>query len=590
MKTIYTSLITLLLLFFGIGNTTAETPQEIISKYVQSQSQNLTAYDIESHFQTLMTDPTFCTPMAAENSASTQMGVAALDATHFVVVYGGSGGTKAVIGVVSGTTITSFGTAVQINTGGFGNLEVAALSSTLFVAAYEDSGKGSVIACTVASTTISPGTEVQFNSGNTTRVAVAALTSSLFVISYQDSGDSNKGHAVAGTVAGTMITVGNEANFASFTTTNFPSKLTSTDFVIAYKDNSLNHGRAIVGTIVGTTITFGSPSTFTTNVPQNEGLTCATLTPTKFVVAFQDVSDSNKGKAVIGEVSGTSVTGFGTIATFNSLSTFAPSVAELGTGEFSVCYRDQGNSNAATGQIGTVSGTTITFGNKVVIDGTGMDFRSSASALSASHFVFLYEATASPGAAMAVIGTNSAVVPVEWVDFRAKKSNENIELIWETASEINNEGFEIEHSMDGKEWMSIGYENGKNDFSNYYKFLHQNPEKGMNYYRLKQMDFDGRFEYSKVVSLDFPSFENLESLEIKILPNPIQNGEFSLTLPKDDFEKSELKIFNGLGNEVRSQSLFYNQNFIQIDDLPKGVYLIFVTMDNERFWERILVQ
>jgi hypothetical protein len=91
-------------------------------------------------------------------------------------------------------------------------------------------------------------------------------------------------------------------------------------------------------------------------------------------------------------------------------------------------------------------------------------------------------------------------VPVELIDFSAKQSDESITLDWRTASEENNAGFEIQRKTEASDWISIGYVDGKGTTSQVqsYQYIDRKPIPGQNYYRLKQMDFDGQFEFSPI--------------------------------------------------------------------------------------------
>ena len=88
------------------------------------------------------------------------------------------------------------------------------------------------------------------------------------------------------------------------------------------------------------------------------------------------------------------------------------------------------------------------------------------------------------------------LLPVEVHNFSIQKIEETTELNWQTSSEINNAGVEIQHSVNGMEWKKIGYENSTS--LNSYQFLDDQPNRGINYYRLKQFDFDDQFELSLI--------------------------------------------------------------------------------------------
>ena len=90
---------------------------------------------------------------------------------------------------------------------------------------------------------------------------------------------------------------------------------------------------------------------------------------------------------------------------------------------------------------------------------------------------------------------SGGALPVVWVDFSAKLVSTQVELFWATASEQNNSGFSVEYSQDALNWESLGFVEGTGTTNelNSYTFVHDRPGLGFNYYRLKQIDFNGDF-------------------------------------------------------------------------------------------------
>ncbi len=187
--------------------------------------------------------------------------------------------------------------------------------------------------------------------------------------------------------------------------------------------------------------------------------------------------------------------------------------------------------------------------------------------------------------------TVTSILPVELVKFEAVNKHEDVLLLWQTATETNNQGFEIQRSTDGSTWSNIAYVNGHGTTleAQSYTFTDERPMTGMNYYRLKQVDFDGGFDYSHVVSVDLRSLQDLGSLGL--YPNPAK-GSVTLSVRSDFVGDASLVIFDLLGNQVGNQILSleggaFNTNF-EISDLPAGVYLVDVTAGNEK-WQEWLV-
>ena len=136
----------------------------------------------------------------------------------------------------------------------------------------------------------------------------------------------------------------------------------------------------------------------------------------------------------------------------------------------------------------------------------------------------------------------SAPLPVNLIAFEAKVFDEkSIQLSWQTASEENNDYFTVEHCMDGKNFSEIARTNGYGTTSNdqHYAHMHSDLRSGSHYYRLKQVDFDGSYEYSNIV---IASIYNNET-DFMLMPNPT-SGIISIQ-SKDVFERDiESATFN----------------------------------------------
>lgn len=207
--------------------------------------------------------------------------------------------------------------------------------------------------------------------------------------------------------------------------------------------------------------------------------------------------------------------------------------------------------------------------------------------------------TISPNNQFAHIGMNINVasagvgpLPVELLTFRGVAEEHSIDLIWKTATEKDNEGFDIQRSADGIKWQTIGFSPGYGTTieQQEYTFTDDNPFNGTNYYRLKQFDFDGAFEYSDVVSVDFSSSKDLSLSNLKIAPNPIYNGTLTLRLADADFESGFVEIFSTNGQRVFTQKIENLNTTLNVQDLPKGIYWLNLTTGKERVQRKIIVQ
>ena len=168
-------------------------------------------------------------------------------------------------------------------------------------------------------------------------------------------------------------------------------------------------------------------------------------------------------------------------------------------------------------------------------------------------------------------------VPVELNSFNASLVNNNIILDWTTASELNNQGFEIEQSFDNENFNQIGFVPGfgTTTETKSYSFTVSNASAGLNYYRLKQIDFDGTETIYNSVEINGP-VPNTFTLN-QNHPNPFNpSTTISFSLPVESNVK--IKLFNLLGQEVAqiSEGDFtagnHNVNFVA-GNLSSGTYI-----------------
>ena len=237
------------------------------------------------------------------------------------------------------------------------------------VISYRDSDNSNyftAVVGTVSGTSISFGTPVVVASSyHSYQSIVFDSNAGKMVLASVDSGSSSHGKAVVGTVSGTSISFGSMATFHSGSVSSIGSAYDSTNnkTIIAFVDASAsNHGKAIVGTVSGTSISFGSAATF------NSGTTTVSMRSVvhdsstgKTVIAYRDTGNSNQGTAVVGTVSSTSIS-FGSESIFETTATQdINGVYDSGNSKVNFFYMDGGDSDKGKAVIGTVSGTSISF-------------------------------------------------------------------------------------------------------------------------------------------------------------------------------------------------------------------------------------
>jgi uncharacterized protein len=168
-----------------------------------------------------------------------------------------------------------------------------------------------------------------------------------------------------------------------------------------------------------------------------------------------------------------------------------------------------------------------------------------------------------------------AVLPVEMVSFTAKATDNTTLLNWTTASESNNAYFDIEHSMDGQLFQSIGQVkgNGTTQSKSNYAFVHESPAMTVNYYRLKQVDTNGKVNYSKMVSVDFDKNEN----EIQRIYPTSTTHQLTVEYTLSNTSDNVLRMTDMAGKVVLSKILVPTNGQklnVEVGDLPQGLYFI----------------
>ncbi|MFM7022647.1 MAG: T9SS type A sorting domain-containing protein [Flavobacteriales bacterium] len=172
-------------------------------------------------------------------------------------------------------------------------------------------------------------------------------------------------------------------------------------------------------------------------------------------------------------------------------------------------------------------------------------------------------------------------LPIELLSFDVVCKNNTLEFTWSTASEINNDYFTIERSEDGQNWNILLTAKGAGNSNQvlFYTATDPEPAQGIYYYRLKQNDFDGRFEYSGLIASNCG-----EITDINVFPNP-GKGYFHLNYSEKKDQVMAIEVYDAMG-----QKIYFNKEMISEIDLSsqaEGIYFIKIILRNSIIFRKI---
>jgi sugar lactone lactonase YvrE len=181
--------------------------------------------------------------------------------------------------------------------------------------------------------------------------------------------------------------------------------------------------------------------------------------------------------------------------------------------------------------------------------------------------------------------TVNMALPLNITAFSANTINQNIKTEWQTASEQNTDYFIIQRSTDGISFTDIGTLKAIGSGANKYAFTDKNPNNGINYYRLQNVDKDGSFTYSKVVNANIN-----DKKYFSISPNPA--SDFAIINFGKTVEKATLLVCDITGKVLITQTIPGNSNTykLNIQTLTNGFYVIRVNTSTASFNEKLIIQ
>lgn len=203
-----------------------------------------------------------------------------------------------------------------------------------------------------------------------------------------------------------------------------------------------------------------------------------------------------------------------------------------------------------------------------------------------------YTATFTTGFSQFMLVSPSTTIPVNFLSFRAQAATKTILLDWSTAQEINNRGYAIERSLDGNSFAQIGWLNGNGTTSltSNYQFTDRFVQPNVTYYyRLRQVDVDGRIQYSVIRNA---RIVGANVVSVSVSPNPAK-GYSNLFIAGSISAKANVQIINSLGQVVKT---FENVNTanssyrMNLGNLAKGAYSVKVQLGEGSFTEKLIIE
>jgi hypothetical protein len=181
-----------------------------------------------------------------------------------------------------------------------------------------------------------------------------------------------------------------------------------------------------------------------------------------------------------------------------------------------------------------------------------------------------------PSVSPCTFTVSSPALPIQLISFNGESQISSINLNWQTTSETQNEGFEIQKSRNAVNFETFGRIQGSGDSENLnsYSYSDTHPFEGINYYRLKQNDFDGGTDYSKIIQVLW----EVDGAYVSLYPNPLRKGEILQIQKSDELKLQNIYNLNGQASET------------SIESLSEGFYFLHFTNDTgERIVKKLII-
>lgn len=295
---------------------------------------------------------------------------------------------------------------------------------------------------------------------------------------------------------------------------------------------------------------------------------------------------------------------------FNKVMPLSLATATLNTVQNSFCGENT-NPSTVSFEVKSITGAAATFGYPISVDLYTKDLKTKLGSTSltevpstglfevsntfrSKELAIIYRGVNSCFSSSAIIPAACLTTPVKFSYFSVKRNFANakqVQLSWETTFEQNNKGFYLHRMVEGGEWQDIGFvptaaQNGNSYVPLRYSFTDVNLYSGTSYYRIYQVDFDGKADYSEVKSIDgnklFPS-------GVAVYPNPAQGGRTMVAFAS---EQPKLVVLSDASGRTVQQWQNYSGNMLHLQSLQPGFYMLKVVnmKTGTRIVEKLVVQ
>jgi hypothetical protein len=204
-----------------------------------------------------------------------------------------------------------------------------------------------------------------------------------------------------------------------------------------------------------------------------------------------------------------------------------------------------------------------------------------------------------PGPTSGPASYGTAPLPIELTSFTAELDNTSVMLKWTTATEVNNDFFTVERSRNGMSFEEVAKVDGAGNSSTSmsYSAPDKSPLEGTSYYRLKQTDYDGKYEYSQIIAIEYQN--TATGCVLKVYPNPCMGGPCNVDLAECDNEESPeitVELIDAAGNKVyshvpeRDTRGSFSLSIDKTNNLKPGVYVVRGVSKSEQYNKKVIIK